>query len=105
MGDAGGGIRGVPPAPCPPSARPSLTRVADAPEVPQDAVVGGVGVSTHLGGKEVSAWGGAPGGFVLGCTYLQEDAEHGQAPGVVLRLPRVGVPLGVVVNHVHLRPG
>lgn len=37
-------------------AHQSLTCIADAPEMAQDVVVGGVGVSTHLGGAR--GWGG-----------------------------------------------
>lgn len=43
-------------------ARPSLTGVADAVEVAQDVVVGGVGVSTHLGGEEGGVRAGGGGG-------------------------------------------
>lgn len=75
MGRAGSGIWGSP--------LPLLTCMADAAEMPQDVVIGGVGVISHL----------------------QEDAEHGQPARVLLRRAGIGETLGVKVHHVHLGGG
>lgn len=62
------------------------------------------GGSKGMGWCVCQGWGiGGWAGGVLGSAYLQEDTEHGQPTGMVLRLAGVGVALRVVVHHVHLR--